>query len=114
MTKIYEEKRPWGKFNTYAFNEKCTVKIIEVKPKQRLSLQNHQNREEMWIALDDCAYVQIGSRIMKLAKGKTARIKKKQKHRLISKGKKFRVLEISYGKFDENDIKRFEDIYGRE
>ncbi|MCX8158127.1 MAG: phosphomannose isomerase type II C-terminal cupin domain [Candidatus Diapherotrites archaeon] len=110
---IYEEKRPWGLFKTYAFNEKCTVKILEVNPKQQLSLQSHKKRSELWVALDDGCYVQIGNKIKKLVKGDFIIIKKRQKHRLISKGKKFRVLEISFGKFDEHDEIRYEDIYGR-
>lgn len=107
------EKRPWGKFTTYAFNEQCTVKILKVKPKQQLSLQSHRNRKEAWIALDDGCFVQVNNKVKGLAKGKSIIIGKKQKHRLISKGKKFRVLEVSFGKFDEKDEIRHEDIYGR-
>ena len=107
------EKRPWGKFITYAFNEQCTVKILEVKPKQQLSLQSHKNRKEMWVALDDGCFVQLNKKVFALAKGKSLIIGKKQKHRLVSKGKGFRVLEVSFGKFDEKDEIRFEDVYGR-
>lgn len=113
MHKTSEEKRPWGKFTTYAFNEECTVKILEVKPNQMLSLQSHKNREEMWTALDDGAFVQLDGKKFQLKKGESTLIRKRQKHRLFSRGKKFRVLEVSFGKFDEKDEKRHEDIYGR-
>jgi mannose-6-phosphate isomerase-like protein (cupin superfamily) len=112
--KPYKEKRPWGEFTTYALNEKCTVKVIEVKPGGMLSLQSHSKRKEFWVALDNGAYAQTGGKITALPRGKSITIKKRQKHRLISKGKRFRVLEISFGRFDESDEVRHGDIYGRE
>ena len=111
--KIYSEKRPWGKFEQFAFNEKCTVKIITVKPKQSLSLQSHKKRSELWVALDSGLSAQVGKKIVKLKKGQHIFIPKGAKHRLNAAKKAGRVLEISFGYFDEKDEKRFEDIYGR-
>jgi mannose-6-phosphate isomerase-like protein (cupin superfamily) len=78
-----------------------------------LSLQSHRKRKEFWVALDNGAYAQTGRKTTALPRGKSITIKKRQKHRLISKGRRFRVLEISSGKFDESDEVRHEDIYGR-
>ena len=45
--------RPWGSFKQFAFNEEVTVSLMTVKGGQRLSLQSHTGRAELWIALDD-------------------------------------------------------------
>jgi len=104
--------RPWGKFNTYAFNEKCTVKIITVNKGEILSLQKHKHRSETWIAIDSGLVAQVGNKKFKLKIGQRINISKHTKHR-ISSTKKARFLEVSFGKFDENDEIRLEDKYGR-
>lgn len=105
-------KKPWGKFEEYSTNEKTTVKIVTVNKGQVLSLQSHKNRKEIWIALDNGLTALIGNKKKKLKKGEIVVIPKKTKHR-ISASKKARFLEISFGKFDEKDIIRYEDKYGR-
>ena len=52
-------ERPWGAFSQYAFNERCTVSMMTVKPGQRLSLQSHTGRAELWIVIDDGALVEV-------------------------------------------------------
>jgi len=110
MVKIV--KRPWGLFKQFVLNKKCTVKILEVKPKQELSLQYHKKRKEMWYFLT-LGYVQIGKKKRKVKRGEIVQIKPKQPHRVFSKGKKVEFLEICYGKFSEGDEIRLEDKYGR-
>jgi mannose-6-phosphate isomerase len=110
---IYSEKRPWGKFTQYALNKKCTVKILAVLPNQELSLQSHEHREELWVALDNELKAQLDEKIIPLKKGQEILIPKGTKHRLIGGKKTGEVLEISFGFFDEKDEKRFEDKYGR-
>ncbi|HZX20738.1 MAG TPA: phosphomannose isomerase type II C-terminal cupin domain [archaeon] len=105
-------KKPWGKFEEYTRNEKTSVKIISVNKGGILSLQSHKHRKEFWVALDEGLTAEIFGKKIKLKKGQTVTIHKKTKHR-ISATKNARFLEISYGKFDENDIKRYEDKYGR-
>ena len=61
-------KRPWGYFNQFVKNKKCTVKILEIMPKQELSLQYHKKRKEMWYFLTD-GYVQLGLEKRKVKKG---------------------------------------------
>ena len=46
-----EVKRPWGNFKRFALNEKCTVKILTVKPHQELSLQKHEKRKDKFYTL---------------------------------------------------------------
>ncbi len=105
-------KKPWGEFETLALNKKCTVKIITVKKNEMLSLQRHQNRDELWVPLDSGLIIQIEDKKIVGKVGEKYFIPKKTLHRLIAK-KTSRVLEISFGKFDEKDIERIEDKYNR-
>ena len=109
---MIEKKRPWGLFKTFAKNKKCTVKILEVNPNQRLSLQKHKKREEHWYFLTS-GFVQIGNKKRKVKQGEKVIIKKNQAHRIIAKKYKVIVLEVSFGDFSEGDEIRIEDDYGR-
>lgn len=107
-------KKPWGKFIQYTHNEKTTVKIIEVKPSGVLSLQSHKKRKEFWVILEGSPIVTVGNIKRKLKKGDEISVRKGEKHRIANYGKALvRFLEISFGSFDEKDIKRYEDKYGR-
>ena len=115
MKKIikYEEERPWGSFVRFTLNEKSSVKIITLKPKQKTSLQFHKKRQEFWKVLDNPIRVTVGKRTWIAKPGEEIQVKKKELHRLEGISKAARVLEISQGEFDEKDIVRVEDIYGR-
>ena len=104
-------KKPWGKFEEYATNEKVTVKIITVKKGGILSLQSHKYRKELWVALDDGLTAQISGKRKKMAKGRMVMVPRHARHR-IAASRNARFLEVSFGKFDEDDIVRYEDIYG--
>ena len=110
MVKIV--KRPWGSFKQFVLNKKCTVKIIEVKPNEELSLQKHKKRSEMWYFLTN-GIVQLGKTKKMIKNGQIMNIGRKITHRLIAGNKKVRVLEISLGNFNENDEIRLEDKYKR-
>jgi mannose-6-phosphate isomerase len=111
--KIIEDIRPWGSFRQYAHNEMCSVKIITVNPNQMLSSQTHKKRDELWVILDDGLKVELDDKDFMPKLGDEIFIKRNTKHRLASLGKQARILEVSFGFFDENDIERYEDIYGR-
>lgn len=111
--KKYSEKRPWGGFEQFTHNEKSTVKILTVNPKKRLSLQFHKKREEFWRVLDGQVKVTIGDKTVKAKTGDEFVIPKKTNHRLEGLNKTGKILEIAFGDFDENDIVRLEDDYGR-
>lgn len=114
IKKTYKEKRPWGEFWQYTHNELSTVKILKINPGQKNSLQYHRKRSELWIALDENSKVNIGDKTWKPESFEEIFINVKQEHRLIGGGKKpGYVLEISHGNFDESDIVRVEDAYGR-
>jgi len=107
-----ETKRPWGKFLSFAKNQKCTVKILIIEPEEELSLQSHKGRVEHWYFLDD-GIVQLGNKKKKISAGKEIVIKKNLEHRIIGTHKKTRVLEVSFGHFSEKDEIRLEDKYAR-
>jgi len=111
--KKYTEKRPWGQFERFTLNEKSTVKILTVKPKQSPSLQYHHKRAEFWKILEGTGKATVGNRTIRVKKGDEIFIKKKQKHTIEALSKELKILEISLGTFNEKDIVRLKDKYGR-
>ena len=106
--------RPWGAFKQFANNCHCTVTLMTVQPGKRLSLQSHSGRAELWIVLDDGAVVQVGNTAAICRAGDEFWIAPNEKHRLSCRGdKSVRVLEISFGDWQEEDIRRYADDYGR-
>jgi mannose-1-phosphate guanylyltransferase/mannose-6-phosphate isomerase len=107
-------ERPWGSFRQFAHNQRCTVSLMTVSPGQRLSLQSHSGRAELWIVIDDGAVVQVGEEQRVCHAGEEIWISQKQKHRLGScKNKPVRVLEVAFGNWQQEDIKRYADDYHR-
>lgn len=108
------KERPWGNFSQYVSNGDCTVSLMTVKPGQRLSLQSHTARSELWIVLDDGAVVQVGDQVNQYRAGDEAWIPVNTKHRLSCTGSNsVRVLEIGFGNWQQSDITRYEDDYAR-
>jgi len=113
-SEIYEELRPWGGFRRYTHNQVSTVKIITVNPGEVLSLQYHHHRDELWVALDSGLRVTLNDRVWDAAPYEEIFIPHGSRHRMSGAGEQpSRWLEISFGSFDENDIVRLEDSYGR-
>jgi mannose-6-phosphate isomerase-like protein (cupin superfamily) len=110
--KPFVVKKPWGKFIQFTLNEKTTVKILELRKGEETSLQRHESRNEFWYAIDDGIEVSVKGRKYRLKKGDSISIPKKSLHKLVGR-KQGRILEISFGHFDENDIERISDKYGR-
>ena len=106
-------KRPWGQFNQFTQNEKTTVKVISVNKNSSLSLQYHNNRSEFWHILSGFPVLTIGEKRIEAKPGDEFTIEKLEKHRIETKDSDVQFLEIAYGDFDESDIVRLEDKYGR-
>jgi mannose-6-phosphate isomerase len=106
-------ERPWGSFRQYAFNEDVTVSLMTVLPGQRLSLQSHTGRAELWIVLDAGCEVQVGDDLLYPAAGDEIWIPANTKHRLASTGPQVRVLEVAFGNWAQADITRYQDDYSR-
>jgi mannose-6-phosphate isomerase len=107
-------ERPWGRFEQYTHNLPSTVKVITVVPGGVLSRQYHHKRDELWVVLDAGACVELDGKILHPEPGEKLFIPRETVHRLSSVGEReARVLEISFGDFDEDDIVRLDDVYGR-
>ena len=106
-------RKPWGSFSQFSHNEPTTVKILSVKPRSKLSLQFHEHRDEFWKVLDGSGQVVVGDDVFDVKPDDEFFIPRGTKHRIVSFYDELRVLEISYGDFDEKDIVRLEDDYDR-
>lgn len=113
MRKTLAVKKPWGNRKQYTINEIVTVTILTVNPAECLSKQAHHMRDELWIPLDEEAEVEIGDKKIYPKKEEEIWIPRNTIHRLGSGGKRIRVLEIAFGNFNEEDVIRYEDKYGR-
>ena len=111
---VVVDDRPWGKFEQLAINELCTVKVITVEPGQQLSLQRHRERDELWTVLDAGLQVQVDAHVWAAEVHERVWVPRGAEHRLANRGsERARVLEVAFGEFDEGDIERLEDAYGR-
>lgn len=107
-------ERPWGSFKQFAFNQDCTVSLMTVLPGQRLSLQSHTGRAELWIVLDEGARVQVSDDIREYGAGAEIWIPANERHRLTCAGTEpVRVLEVAFGNWQQADITRYEDDFKR-
>ena len=107
-------ERPWGSFKQFANNRDCTVSLMTVLPGQRLSLQSHTGRAELWIVIDDGAVVHVGETERAYKAGDEIWIPANEKHRLSCKGlHPVRVLEVAFGNWQQDDIRRYADDYRR-
>jgi mannose-1-phosphate guanylyltransferase/mannose-6-phosphate isomerase len=113
LNAILAVERPWGKFEQFVLNSACTVKIHTVRKSHCCSLQSHEKRAELFIPLDNGALVQRGAELIKPGVGERIFIKRGEKHRFYARENDVRILEISFGDFDEEDIVRHDDKYGR-
>lgn len=112
-TDAEEVVRPWGGFRVVGqFSGRITVKIVKIKPGGRLSLQRHRNRDEEWTVLTGRATATVEDRVYHLHVGDRTTAYRTWVHRLESEAGA-ELLEVSYGEFDEDDIERLSDDYGR-
>lgn len=109
---VYVENRPWGSFELFILNKKCSVKILNVKKNKRLSLQYHKKRMENWKVIEGTGTIQIGSKSYKYKKNDLFKVPRGAKHR-ISATTDTKILEIAEGTFIEKDVIRIEDDFGR-
>ena len=111
--KIHEEERPWGKFRRFTENTISTVKIITVNPNEELSLQSHKKRAEFWRVIKGNGVFFVNNEEINVKEGDEQYVPIEAKHRMKASNDGLQILEIGLGEFDENDIVRYEDIYGR-
>ena len=110
--KIY---RPWGHYLSIVEESRWQVKLIFVKPGEKLSLQMHHHRSEHWIVVSGTAEVEINGKKELLSENQSTYIPLGSNHRLINPGKiPLILIEVQSGSYvGEDDIVRFQDKYGR-
>ena len=113
MIEVYEENRPWGKFEKFVENERCTVKLLHLNPHSQTSLQYHHKREEWWKVLKGYISVELDDNESILKENDMIFINRGSKHRVKNLQIPSTILEISMGEFDEYDIVRLDDAYNR-
>ena len=110
------DRRPWGFFTVLKQALGFKIKLIEVEPKKRLSLQAHTMRAEHWVVVSGCAKVTRGKDTIYIHSNQSIYIPKGTKHRLENSARvPLKIVEIQTGDYlEEDDIKRFDDDYMRE
>ncbi|MDR2709906.1 MAG: mannose-1-phosphate guanylyltransferase/mannose-6-phosphate isomerase [Burkholderiales bacterium] len=108
-------RRPWGRYTVLYESANVKVKEIEVVPRAALSLQRHQFRSEHWVVTQGTAKVTRGEDSFLLQHNESTLIPAGVKHRLENPGDTpLVIIEIQCGSyFGEDDIERFDDVYGR-
>jgi mannose-1-phosphate guanylyltransferase/mannose-6-phosphate isomerase len=108
--------RPWGRYTVLGEGPGYKLKKIVVNPGQRLSLQLHYHRSEHWIVIGGTAKVTIGGQEQMVHENESAFVPPSTKHRLENPGKMpLEMIEVQNGRYlEEDDIVRFDDIYGRQ
>jgi mannose-1-phosphate guanylyltransferase/mannose-6-phosphate isomerase len=107
--------RPWGTYQTTDRDERFQTKRIVVKPGAKLSSQLHHHRSEHWVVVSGTAEVTVGEKTFLLHENQSTYISAGTVHRLANPGRvPLHLVEVQCGTYlGEDDIVRFEDVYGR-
>ncbi len=110
--KVY---RPWGWYDSIEMGRHFQVKRLHINPGAKLSLQMHHKRAEHWVVVNGTATAINGEDVLTLTEGKSTYIPLGVKHALENRtNEPLEIIEIQSGTYlGEDDITRFEDIYGR-
>ena len=110
-----EEQRPWGGFRVLHEGPGFKVKEIVVAPGGRLSLQSHAHRAEHWVVVAGTARVTVDEDVITLTPNQSVHVPLGARHRMENPGEvPMRLIEVQCGDYlGEDDIIRYEDIYGR-
>ncbi|MDR2077468.1 MAG: phosphomannose isomerase type II C-terminal cupin domain [Rickettsiales bacterium] len=113
MTNLVE--KPWGTYEVLLSFENYQVKRIVVYPNGKLSLQSHEHRSEHWVIVEGEGIVRRGDEEFKLSKDESVYIPVGTKHRISNPTlSNVTFIEVQVGDLiSEDDIMRYEDIYGR-
>jgi len=108
------ENRPWGAYQNLFEASGFLVKLIEVDPGHRLSLQRHSLREEFWVVVSGRGVFRLDDEERTISTGDMVRVGLKQVHRVSNTGAEpLLILELQKGRCEEDDIERLEDDYKR-
>ncbi|MFP6760416.1 MAG: cupin domain-containing protein, partial [Rhodospirillales bacterium] len=107
--------RPWGWYQSLEFGEKFQVKLINLSPGAKISLQRHQHRAEHWVVVAGIATVTREDQVLELRENQSTFISAGEIHRLENNADvPLQVIEVQSGEYlGEDDIERLDDQYGR-
>jgi mannose-1-phosphate guanylyltransferase/mannose-6-phosphate isomerase len=107
--------RPWGWYDSIESGKHFQVKRLHVNPGEKLSLQMHHRRAEHWVVVSGTATAINGGDVLTLKEGDSTYIPIGTTHGLKNKtNEQLEIIEVQSGTYlGEDDIVRFEDIYGR-
>jgi len=110
--KVY---RPWGWYDSIEQGKYFKVKRLHINPKAKLSVQKHQKRAEHWVLISGSVIATKGENAFAMKKGDSIFIPKGEIHSLSNPNDEYaEIIEVQSGSYlGEDDIERFEDIYGR-
>jgi mannose-6-phosphate isomerase-like protein (cupin superfamily) len=116
-------KRPWGEFEILGRfflgkpenQTEIVIKKIFVNPGSKLSLQSHTQRSEQWNVVSGKGEFIINDKKISVKTGDCASVPQGKKHRITNSDNKksLVVVEVGRGIFEEDDVIRYEDDYGR-
>ena len=107
--------RPWGTYQTLYQSKDTNVKKIIIFPGHAISLQSHLHRDEHWTVYEGVGKATVDEKQFELNPGDYIRICRRQIHRMACIGDSpLCFIEVQTGDyFGEDDIERYEDLYGR-
>ncbi len=111
----HTEERPWGTWTVLTAGVGYKVKLIEVRPGHRLSLQFHHHRSEHWVVVSGRGRAIIDTKVLELYPGESVVVPQGSVHRLENPwSDSLRIVEVQRGEIlSEEDIVRLEDDYHR-
>ena len=122
MPEHYKENRPWGSYEILSqfktvgqgLYDTC-VKILTLRPGGSLSYQSHKQRNEFWVVVQGRGALRLNDQDSKVAAGSVIQIPIGARHRVRNTDDKLDliIIESQTGHYDEQDIERYEDDYGR-
>ena len=108
------ETRPWGAYQNLFNGDDFLVKLIEVSPGHRLSLQRHFKRAEYWIVIRGRGVFELNGKRAAIGPGDMVMVGLRDTHRVSNEGPEpLLILEVQKGECREDDIERLADDYNR-
>jgi mannose-6-phosphate isomerase-like protein (cupin superfamily) len=106
------EDRPWGSFTKYVENVQATVKVLKILEGEATFLQRHKRRDELWFFLSGEALVVLDGQQRVVTSGEVVYVARRTVHRVEGLSE-VALVEVALGDYDEGDVERLSDRYGR-
>ncbi len=115
MSAAIDVEQPWGRYRVLDEGPGFQVKRLTINPEAAISSQSHRHRSEHWIVVEGTALVTVDGAVETLVPGDTSDVAVGAIHRIQNETEDIvEVIEVQYGEhLAEDDITRYEDMYGR-